>query len=277
MFTSDGSISFAGWEAVFSCTPMPPNDVSLESIDSPSQVNCSYGNSIDFTVANNGSDTLNSFQISLYHAGTASLMSWSGAIPPFTTVQITIPGPYTFNEGDSLGITLTNPIGMVDANPINNSKRFKHYLALSGTYKVGYGVNNSDSIADLNTAVNLLNQRGVCGDVYFDIKPGIYTGRYTINQFPEIGQNPRITFRSETKNPTDVILTDNPTSAATNYIFKLNGADHVQLKQLTLSTSSSAYRTIIDLTNGAHYFTLDSCILYSDTTMLHAIFPKLYA
>lgn len=230
MFTSDGSISFAGWEAVFSWTPMPPNDVSLESIDSPSQVNCSYGNSIDFTVANNGSDTLNSFQISLYHAGTASLMSWSGAIPPFTTVQITIPGPYTFNEGDSLGITLTNPNGMVDANPINNSKRFKHYLALSGTYKVGYGVNNSDSIADLNTAVNLLNQRGVCGDVYFDIKSGIYTGRYTINQFPEIGQNPRITFRSETKNPTDVILTDNPTSAATNYIFKLNGADHVQLK-----------------------------------------------
>lgn len=267
-FHSDGSVQYSGWVATLSCVPKPPDEVELLSIDSPGPGTCSFNNDLLVTIRNNGTNVLSSatFDVNIGGLITPGAV-WTGSINPGIAQQVQVPGSFFYNDGDTMSVTVSLPNGMPDADTTDNKLGRRTYLALQGVYKVGYGVNNQDSIADIQTAINRLQLRGVCDTVYFDLKDSVYTGHYIINQYPGWDAGEMAIFRSGSMNAANVTLTDSATSSAANYIFRLNGADGIGFQYLTMIPKSATYRNVIDLLNGAHYMYVDNCRLLADTSL----------
>lgn len=264
-FTSDGSVIYAGFEALLSCVPFPSDEVELLTIDNPSIGNCVLGNTLDVTVRNNGLNDITSLDFSVNSGGLTQNIVWTGLVPSLATQQITVPSSFFYNDGDTLTVTISNPNGVAD-NTSDNFIGIRTYLSLSGVYKVGYGINNTDSIADLSTAISRLNQRGACDTVYFDMKPGVYTGRYIINNYPNWVSGNKVVIRSETLNAQDVVFRDSATSATNNYVFRLDGGKGVGFNHVTINPRGATYRRAIDILNGAHEMWIDHCRILTDTT-----------
>src|SRR5690606_6213544 len=141
--------------------PQSPNEVAMVSIDEPELTACSFGNSILATIKNNGTDTLTSVTFTVNTGGIISNSVWTGSIPPAVAQQVTVPGVYSFNDGDTISLEVSLPNGVADAYSGDNFKGRRTHLALQGVYKVGYGVNNADSIADISTVIQRIHQKGV--------------------------------------------------------------------------------------------------------------------
>lgn len=265
-FISDYSTTYSGFAAIIGCLPKPAEDMVIVSIDSPKQSSCTFGNEIELTVLNAGTDTLVTAEFIINSGGLTQNVSWTGSIAPTQSQQITLNGPFYFNDGDSLNILATLPNGVVDPTPANNVKGVRHYIALQGVYKIGYGVTNSDTIATIQLAIDRLHQRGICSDVFFDIEPGTYSGAYVINQYFGWNSGMKVIFRSETQNVNDVTIQSTATSSSNNYVFRLNGADGIGFQYVTFTSSGNTYNNIIDILNGAHEFMADNCTFIGDTS-----------
>ena len=267
-FRSDGSVTYSGWEATLTCVPKPPNEVQLVSIDTPGPGACSLGNDLFVTLRNNGTNVLSSatFDVNVSGLTTPGIL-WNGSINPGDAQQVQVPGSFFFNDGDTLGVKVRLPNNMPDADSSDNNLGRRTYRALQGIYQVGYGVNNLDSIADIPTAIARLHQRGVCDTVYFDLKDGVYNGRYIINQYPGWDPGEMAIFRSVSQNAANVTLTDSATGTANNYIFRLDGGDGIGFQYLTMIPRSVTNRNVIDILNGAHYTYVDNCRLLADTSL----------
>ncbi|MGQ3012120.1 MAG: GEVED domain-containing protein [Flavobacteriales bacterium] len=251
-----------------SIQPQPANEVKLISIDNPGIAACAFNNNLLVTLKNNGSAALTAATFDVNTGGLVQAgLVWNGNIASGATQQIQVPGTFVFNDGDTLGVTVRLPNGVADTDTTDNKQGLRTWLALSGIYKVGYGVNGNDSIADIPTAISQLELRGVCDTVYFDLRSGTYTGHYLVQQYPGWSAGKMAIFRSETQNAADVILTDSITAASDNYIFRLDGADGIGFQHVTMRQKSAAFRTAIDLLNGAHYLFVDNSRLLADTSL----------
>lgn len=136
-------------------------------------------------------------------------------------------------------------------------------FALSGTYTVGAGGNYST----LAAAVSDLVGSGVTGPVTFNILNGTYSSTHvSINAVPGASAANRITFRSASGNAANVIISYAGSSSSNNYIFKLNGASYITLKDLTLNNTGSTYGTAVLLTGASSYDSVVSCVLKGSTS-----------
>ena len=124
------------------------------------------------------------------------------------------------------------------------------YAQLSGPYTIGgilpdY-VNFTDAVNDLNTV-------GVTGAVIFNVRTGTYTEQIIINQITGASITNTITFQSESGDSTDVILTQSIATFGDNYTIKLDGADYITFKSMTISATNGSNNRVIELTNGASF------------------------
>lgn len=131
------------------------------------------------------------------------------------------------------------------------------YAQLSGTYTVGGATPDYPNIV---AAVNDLNNQGVSGAVTFNIRTGTYTGQVIINKVTGASSTNTITFQSETHDPADVTVNFGPGSS-NNYIIRLNNADYITLREITVTTTASSYGRLIELTSSASNNTIEKCIL----------------
>jgi parallel beta-helix repeat protein len=129
---------------------------------------------------------------------------------------------------------------------------------LSGTYTVG---GTSPDYATLAAAVADLNANGVSGPVTFNIRNGSYTDNAVINGIAGASSTNRIVFKSETDNAANVTITNSASSTANNYVFKLNGAKWVTIRDLSLTTTNNIYCTAVDFAGSSSNDSLVDCIL----------------
>ncbi|HJM96085.1 MAG TPA: right-handed parallel beta-helix repeat-containing protein, partial [Candidatus Marinimicrobia bacterium] len=115
--------------------------------------------------------------------------------------------------------------------------------ALAGSYTVGSG-GDYDSIS---TALSDLSVYGISGPVTFNILPGIYTEQSTIGEVYGASSINTLTIQSSTGDTADVSWQYTPTSSA-NYVLKVNGTDHLTIKNISFDVSaSSSYGTILEI------------------------------
>ena len=131
------------------------------------------------------------------------------------------------------------------------------FAQLNGNYTIGGA---SPDYPTLVSAVNALNSNGVSGPVTFDIRSGTYTGQVSINSISGASATNRITFQSETGNPSDVTINFNPGSS-NNYIIRLNNASYITIKKITVTTLSTSRGRLIEFRTNASYNVVDNCIL----------------
>ncbi|MEI6694847.1 MAG: GEVED domain-containing protein [Bacteroidota bacterium] len=142
------------------------------------------------------------------------------------------------------------PNDSVDQN-VANDTAFSSFFAcigpLSGTYTVGGA---SANFLNLNDALVGITQCGINGPVTFNINPGIYSEQISIPEIIGASDVNTITFKSATNDSTSVIMNHTSTAAA-NWIVKLNGADYITFKNIKFAPADPVNAAAIVMTAGA--------------------------
>lgn len=199
---------------------------------------------VKLKIKNNGTNTINNVQVHWLLDGVAQTpISYTTPIaqlgsPGGNEAIITL-GNVTFaNAARTIKAWTTMPNGVADTINYDDTLAVTMHSALSGVYTIG---GTTPDYPGINAAAADLNNYGVCGPVTFNIRNGTYTGQQAvINTVNGASAVNRITFRSETGGAANVTLSNASTSAA-NYIFKLNSASFVTIKDLTINPTFSTY------------------------------------
>lgn len=135
-------------------------------------------------------------------------------------------------------------------------------VVTSGVYTIG---GTTPNYATITAAVSDLNGSTITGPVIFNIRGGAYAEQVIIN--PNLGASATntITFQAESGKGT-VTVTAAGSSTTNNYIFRLNGANYVTIKNLTLNNTGSTYGACIDLVGTASNNTIEGCKMMGSTT-----------
>ncbi|MBT6838082.1 MAG: hypothetical protein HOA61_18775, partial [Bacteroidetes bacterium] len=128
--------------------------------------------------------------------------------------------------------------------------------SLSGSYEIG--ITNADYTTITNAAA-ALDTHGISGPVVFNIQDGSYNEQLTINKI--VGSSPTntITFQSKSGDSSKVTIHHNGTYD--NYIFHLNGAKNIILRNLTLKADHPDYSQLILLDGKIDSFVIENNML----------------
>ncbi|MCF6239838.1 MAG: hypothetical protein L3J74_00670, partial [Bacteroidales bacterium] len=113
-----------------------------------------------------------------------------------------------------------------------------------------YTIGSTGDYANFTAAINDLNTLGVGGPVIFNVQSGTYNEQIIINEVAGASETNTITFQSESGDSTDVILSY-AANSTNNYTVKLNGADFIRFKNMTLQATDNTYARIVELSGGA--------------------------
>ncbi|MBE0643196.1 MAG: hypothetical protein IH600_03885, partial [Bacteroidetes bacterium] len=167
-----------------------------------------------------------------------------------TTMNFASGTPYTFEVWSSM------PNGVADTVTNNDTLIVTKQAALSGSFTIGGA---SPDFPNIAAAVNALNQFGLCGPVVFDIRSGTYNEQVSLGSIAGSSAVNTVTFQSETGNRADVNLTSGAaTSTTNNYVFQLNGADYVTVRNMTITATNGSYGTVLDIQGGAEHNTFEN-------------------
>ncbi|MDT8325190.1 MAG: hypothetical protein RRA94_13850, partial [Bacteroidota bacterium] len=242
-----------------------PNDVGIASIDSPFNF-CAGNEDVIVTLKNFGTNQVTSATINWSLNGVPQTpYSWTGMLDTlnFNTrqTQVTLANmnfqggvPYTIAAWTSM------PNGVQDTVTYNDSSVVTRQAAIAGTYTIGGA---SPDYPDFTSAVNDLNQYGLCGPVVFNVRTGTYNEQIELQSITGASSINTVTFQSESGNSNDVNLTFAATGTANNYVVSMGDAEWVTFKDMTMTATGSSYGIVVYFGAGSTDCTFDNCELVS--------------
>lgn len=279
----DGNLrSLVGPDAGVNEFSKPNDDAGVIAILQPVQPTLMGLTNVRVVVRNFGISTITSLVVN-YNGGTT---------PTSRTITTTIlPGAtdtVTFDSTSGPGATdqrfnftgaattfkayTTLPNTVPDPQNLNDTAYLSICGALAGTYTInpsGSGTNNFLSIGD---AINRLTCGGVAGNVIFNIASGTYTGQFDISPIAGTSDTARVVFRSQTGNPTNVIITSSTATAGDNYTIRLRGVSFATFTNLTIRNTNPTNGRVVSInkwtpTNtNTNNLIIRNCILEGVTT-----------
>ncbi len=147
--------------------------------------------------------------------------------------------------------------GLTDFNNVNDTiHRTVSAGGFSGVYTIGSAPSDYLSITDALSYLNIAG--GVCGPVYFDIKPGNYNERLSLSEIDGMSAVNTITFRAQNGDSTSVNWNYLNTSIF-NYVIRLNYAKYFRFERLTISSTSNSYITAIAIEDSVQSIIFTGC------------------
>lgn len=236
------------------------NDISLTKLELKTY--CAGNNAISATVRNLGSNLVNSLtlnwsidNVTQTPVAITQLLDTIGglgsieALLPLGNINMLSKGSYDIKIWSSL------PNGNTDGNPSNDTIYSTIYTAMSGSYTInpsGSGLNNFTSVKG---ATKALSQNGVCGQVVFDISPGLYTENIFLEEINGSSAANTITFNG---GDTSLVELTYSSTSDTATIFLL-GTKYINFKNMTIANTSSSDAWGLMLQNNTSYISIDSC------------------
>jgi len=165
--------------------------------------------------------------------------NWTGSLAAGAQTEVTL-GNYNFtSKGVKTSYTIaassTKPNGKDDDVASNDAAPTKVFAIPlpTGTYTVG-GTN--PIFATLKEATDLINSVGISGsgNVIFNIRPGTYTGPFTMDNFVHGANN--FIFQPDPANSGVVTIT--AASTSTNYVWYINNIANVTFKNLVFTVTN---------------------------------------
>ena len=118
-----------------------------------------------------------------------------------------------------------------------------------GTYTIGSGGDYST----FTDAINYLTSTcGIKGAFVFNVLSDTYNEQITIPEIPGMSEDHTITFQSATGDSTDVTLTYAATGEGDNYTLKLDGADYITFRDITIEATGTEYARVVEIGPKAH-------------------------
>ncbi len=136
--------------------------------------------------------------------------------------------------------------------------------ALAGTYTIG-GTTGPTNFATFTEAVDSLNEVGISSSVIFDVADGSYNEQISILPIAGTDAGNTVTFQSESGDSSKVKISFD-SGSGNNYVVKLNGADYVTFKKMTISATNNTYSKVVVFSGNSNNDSLLNCIINSDIT-----------
>ncbi|NUM50234.1 MAG: T9SS type A sorting domain-containing protein [Flavobacteriales bacterium] len=238
----------------------PDDDAGITSIDSPIIPSCLVGlSNISLTLNNWGNNNLTTATINYSVNGLLqSPYSFIGSIAPGGTQPGVVIGSYNFLGGEVLKVWTSNPNGVLDALPMNDTLQVVVATGLAGTYTIGAGGDYNS----FNDAVNDLNNLGVCGSVVFNVDNTTFNEQIILSNVTNMSAVNTVTFRGTGSNSK---LQYNSTTPADNYVIRFNNADHFIIDSLIIENTGTTYGYVLEFLAGSDSNMVSNSTLRSDT------------
>ena len=137
---------------------------------------------------------------------------------------------------------------------------------MQGTYYIGQStVAMPTDFTTVASAKDAMATLGIEGNVTFNIVPGNYSERVTLDAVNGTSSAATITFQSATGNAADVVFSSDETSD-TEGVWTINGTDYLTLKNMTFKSNKTGYAAVLVLKNQSQHVTVDGCILSTTVT-----------
>lgn len=249
----------------------PALDAGVTSIDSPTVGFCGTTQNVYARFSNFGTSTLTSVAIHWSVNGSAqTTFNWTGSVGSGGTSGLISLGSYTFSSSttDNMKVWTESPNGGTDGNAANDTFIAGRGAALNGSYTIG---GTTPDFTTFTSAVAALNAKGVCGPTVFNVRDGAYTESITLIPIGGASATNTITFQSQSGDSTKVNLNFPSTAANFTYAVKLNGADYVNFKKMTIRRTGSNWGQAVIIDAGAHHDGFYNCRIASNNINSQAI------
>lgn len=229
------------------------NDLGVTQI-SPSNNLCEANVLLNATVSNFGNNTIDSFTVNWSINDTpqtplafVAVLDSCNSADNNTTVAL---GVVYIQPGSIYNIKVwtSNPNGMADTIPQNDTLVNSFIVGLNGVYTIG-GVN--PDYTSLTAAIEALETYGICNSVTFKLRSGTYTEQVSIPAIASAGFDKTITFEAESGDSTDVVLRFESLQPDSNYVIRLSGAQWLRFRNMTIEALDSVYSHAVVMENGA--------------------------
>ena len=260
----------------------PNDDAGVVAILQPTQPTLAGLRNVRVVVRNFGVSTITSLNVH-YNGGTTPVTrAITTSILPGATDTVTFDstsGPggtdqrFNFTGGlVNFKAYTSQPNTVADPQNLNDTAYLSICGALSGTYTINPSGTGATNFTSIGEAINRLTCGGVAGNVIFDIATGTYTGQIDFSPIAGTNDTTRITFRSQTGNPANVIITSATATAGDNYTVRLRGVSYMNFLNLTIRNTNTTNGRVVSInkwtpTNtNTNNLLIRNCILEGITT-----------
>ncbi len=251
---------------IVNVSPVPQNDAGVTAIVNPNGATTStVPIPIKVKIKNFGQANLTSAKVAwkLNNILKPDYL-FTGNVPSGGDTTITIANETFIGGLYCMKAWTKNPNGaLIDSIPSNDSSSVTCFTAcLNGVYTIGDTTGgNFHNYPTFNDAVTTLKMVGVCGNVTFLVDTGTYNEQVRIPEIQGVSGTNTITFRSASNDSTKVILQYNATTATNYYTLRLDSADYITFKGMTIKAIGNTYGKAVELLNHATYNTISNNII----------------
>ncbi|HET6990588.1 MAG TPA: hypothetical protein VFJ43_04655, partial [Bacteroidia bacterium] len=227
----------------FTFVPVAANDAGVHNVDLPYPL-CQGSNPVKVNIRNYGSAALTTVTVNWKLNGILQApFVWNGNLAsldstgPVTIANVNFMAPDTYN----IRTWTSQPNSGVDGSAVNDTSYYSWITPqLSGAYTVG---GTSPDFPDMYSVENMLNARGICGPVVFNLRPGNFS--WGSSAQPVSGASPvnTITFQSENADSNSVHLS----------WLDLGNTAYMHFHQITLTST-------INVGNGSNHINFTNCV-----------------
>jgi len=165
-------------------------------------------------------------------------------------------GSHVFGYGThELKVWTSNPNMVADENNLNDTLVMMINVCdiMDSTYTIGDTSLGAD-YPSFGAAINAMLYCGIGGTVTFNVWPGTYNEQVTVPVIPGASFSNRVIFQSSTGVASDVVVQYAPTASAANWVWGFNGADYIDVQNLTIKVASGAtYGYAVQFMNNSSY------------------------
>ncbi len=229
---------------------VPPVDAGIDVVAVPNT--CIGSNDVFVSVRNFSSNLLGKTTITWEVNGVSQTpYIWTGSVVAGTVSTSFRIGSIQFSTGGNYTITArtTSPNDLTDPDASNDEKTLTGIEpSVSGIITIGGSTPDFPTITD---AVNALVQSTVCGTVILNVRNGVYDEQVTIPAIPGTSDTNRIILQSESGDRSSVIIRHGATSVADNFVVKVDQADHITIRNITIEATGTEFSNGIALSGTA--------------------------
>lgn len=263
------------WTIYFTgCTQQVLN-AGITGLVSPVEPFSAGNNPVSVTLRNFGTQLLTSTSVNWSVNGVLQPQyNWTGSLPTNSN-EVVLIGNFNFQQNTQHTLKAWSGLvnGQADQCTANDSITIQNLNpSLSGIYTIG---GSNPDFPNFTAAVSALSSYGVSGPVTFRVRNGTYTEQITIPPvFGASAQN-RITFESESGDSSLVTLIHSSSSSSLNYTLRLDGADYITIRKMTLRANNITFGRVVELRGGANYNVIENNFLdgvsTASTNLNHAL------
>lgn len=216
------------------------HNLLVKAIESPTYPFTTGLHDLVVSVQNLGDSIIGSFDISYIHNSAAPItQTFSGTLNPCDTTWIVFTGANQVDmvASNSFQIYTSLPNGVGDPQRANDTLTISIYAPLNGHYIIGSST--TAHFSSFNAAVSALKTAGVAGPVIFEVEPGTYSERVSIDtDIPGTSFANTITF--DGIDATTRILNNSNADENILHTFQI-ASNYVRLRNLTIRASDTDY------------------------------------